>query len=126
MRISMLALGMGVTGVVGCGGSTTTVVESTPPPPTVTQVTTAPAAAVPTARAPKPAPVEEAASQEAPDVVGLSLPEAKQQLSAAGYEADVSNTDTTFGILVPRNYTVCTQDPPRGKVVAILAQKYGC
>jgi hypothetical protein len=47
-------------------------------------------------------------------------------LKDAGFKADVSNTDTTFGILVPSNYTVCKQDDPNGTLVPILAQKYGC
>jgi hypothetical protein len=59
-------------------------------------------------------------------VVGLALPQAKQKLQAAGCGASVSNTDTTFGIIVESNYTVCTQDDPIGNRVPILAQKYGC
>ena len=59
-------------------------------------------------------------------MVGLTLPAAKSALSGAGFTANVSNTDTLFGIVVPRNYTVCKQQEPRGNVVPILAQKYGC
>lgn len=70
---------------------------------------------------------QEAAEPAAvPDVVGLTLPTAQQLLRQAGYKAEVSNTDTTFGILNPANYTVCTQDEPIGNFVPILAQKYGC
>lgn len=72
----------------------------------------------------EPAPTPEPKSP--PNVVGLTLPTAKKALSEAGFTADVSNTDTAFGIVVPSNYTVCTQDAPRGSVVPILAQKYGC
>src|SRR4051794_5440495 len=99
--------------VSSCGGSTTTVVESTPPAQTVTQVTTT------AAPAPAPAPAKKAAAtapaapepKGPPDVVGLRLPEAKVQLQAAGYTVRAMNTDTTFGILVPSHYTVCTQSP---------------
>lgn len=112
-------------GLIGCGeSSTTTVVESTPPPPVQTVVQTVPAA--PPAPEAKAAAAKPAEPAEAPDVVGLSLPEAKKQLSAAGYRTDASNTDTTFGIIVEENYTVCEQDDPRGNVVHVLAQKYGC
>jgi hypothetical protein len=48
-------------------------------------------------------------------------------LEAAGYRTVAKNTDTTFGIIVPDNYTICTQSPPRnGSLVVVLAQKYGC
>ena len=116
--------------LASCGGSTTTVVSTPPPPPqTVTQVTTAAAPAAPpatkaapatTAKAPKKAP------QSPPNVVGLRLPEAKVDLQQAGYTVRATNTDTTFGILVPSHYTICKQSPPRGNVVVVLAQKYGC
>jgi hypothetical protein len=115
--------------LIACGeGDTTTVVEEQAAPAETTTVTTpapapAPAPAAPAASAPAPEP---AGCSEPPDVVGLALPHAKQKLSAAGCSASVSNTDTTFGILVPENYTVCEQDEPKGNRVPILAQKYGC
>ncbi len=68
----------------------------------------------------------ETPSGSPPNVEGLTLPKAKQLLSQAGFNADVSNTDTAFGIIVPQNYTVCREGSPRGKIVPILAQKYGC
>jgi hypothetical protein len=61
-----------------------------------------------------------------PDVVGLTLPTAQKMLKDAGYKADVSNTDTALGIIVPENYTVCEEDDAVGNIVPILAQKYGC
>lgn len=64
--------------------------------------------------------------EEAPNVVGMRLPEAESTLSAAGYTTEPENTDTTFGIVVPSHYTVCEQSEPHGSVVNILAQKYGC
>jgi hypothetical protein len=113
--------------ITSCGGSTTTVVQSTPPPQTVTQVTTAAPATPPAATtAAAPAQAAAPASKSPPNVVGLRLPEAKVQLQAAGYTVKAENTDTTFGIIVPSHYTICTQSPPRGNVVVVLAQKYGC
>jgi hypothetical protein len=116
--------------LIACGeGDTTTVVQQPDSAETTTVTTPAPAPApAPAAKAaPAPAPAPEPAGcQNPPDVVGLALPQAKAQLAAAGCGASVSNTDTTFGIIVPRNYTVCTQDDPIGTRVPILAQKYGC
>ena len=61
-----------------------------------------------------------------PDVVGLTLPKAESLLRSAGFKPDVSNNDTLLGIVDKANYTVCKQSPPRGNIVPILAQKYGC
>lgn len=69
---------------------------------------------------------DEPESSEPPNVVGLPLPAARRALKEAGYRVAPENTDTTFGIVVEDNYTVCTQDPPRGETVVVLAQKYGC
>jgi hypothetical protein len=68
----------------------------------------------------------EESSSEPPTVVGMRLPEAESALSAAGFETQAENTDTTFGIVVRSHYTICTQSEPRGDVVTVLAQKYGC
>jgi len=68
----------------------------------------------------------EAEPTEPPNVVGLPLPQAKQMLEEAGYRTAAKNTDTTFGIIVPENYTICNQGKPRGDLVVVLAQKYGC
>lgn len=76
--------------------------------------------------APEPEPAAEPEPEEAPNVVGMRLPEAESTLSAAGYTTEPENTDTTFGILVPSHYTVCEQSEPHGSVVNVLAQKYGC
>jgi len=64
--------------------------------------------------------------EEVPSVVGMRLPEARSTLSAAGYRTQAENTDTTFGIVIPSHYTVCTQSEPHGDIVTVLAQKYGC
>jgi sRNA-binding protein len=74
----------------------------------------------------EPAPEAEPEAAEPPDVVGLTLPKAESALRSAGFKPDVSNTDTMFGIVIKSNYTVCKQDAPRGSIVPILAQKYGC
>jgi len=47
-------------------------------------------------------------------------------LKQAGYRTVAKNTDTTFGIIDPSNYTICNQGKPRGELVVVLAQKYGC
>src|SRR4051812_716884 len=69
---------------------------------------------------------EEESSSEPPNVIGMRLPEGESTLSAAGFNTQAENTDTTFGILVRSHYTICTQSEPRGDVVTVLAQKYGC
>jgi len=111
----------------GCGGSETTTVIKEAPTTTVEKTTTV---EVPAAK-PKPvADPEPAADPESkmpvPDVVGLPLDLAEAALKNAGYKAAATNTDTTFGIIVPETYTVCTQDEARGNLVPLLAQKYGC
>lgn len=108
--------------------------EQAPPQvETVTTTTTTPAPKPakatkpePEKAAPQPAPAASEPSGDPPDVVGLTLPEAKKELSAAGFKANVSNTDTLLGIVVPRNYTICKEQAAHGTVVPILAQKYGC
>jgi beta-lactam-binding protein with PASTA domain len=75
---------------------------------------------------PTASPEPEPEPEEVPNVVGMRLPEAKSTLSAAGYSTQAENTDTTFGIVVPSHYTICTQSEPHGNVVTVLAQKYGC
>ncbi len=119
-----------------CGGSTTTVVSTPPPPPqTVTEVTTTPAPAPAPAKAKAAAQPKQSSqtsaqessqSQGPPNVVGMKLPEAQSALQSAGYTVKATNTDTAFGIVIPSHYTVCTQSEPRGSVVTVLAQKYGC
>lgn len=127
-RRMRIAIGAAVTclaiGLTACGGSeTTTVIKeaSAPAPETVERTTTV------QAPAPKPAAREASTStQEPPNVIGLPLPAAQHLLKQAGYKTVANNTDTTFGILVPENYTICRQGKPRGDLVVVLAQKYGC
>ena len=69
---------------------------------------------------------ESSSAEEVPDVIGMRLPEAESALRAAGYRTQAENTDTTFGIVIRSNYTICTQSEPHGDVVTVLAQKYGC
>jgi hypothetical protein len=65
-------------------------------------------------------------ASSAPNVVGLKLPAAETRLRSAGFTPRPFNTDTLFGIVVARHYTVCHQWAPVGTTVKILAQKYGC
>lgn len=65
-------------------------------------------------------------ASSAPNVVGLKLPAAEARLRADGFTPRPFNTDTLFGIVVARHYTVCHQWAPVGNTVKILAQKYGC
>lgn len=126
MRVaSMAALIFLAVGLTACGGSeTTTVIKETPAPvETVERTTTVEATS-----APEPATESSSSSPtgEPPNVIGLPLPAAQHLLKQAGYKTVANNTDTTFGILVPENYTICRQGRPRGDLVVVLAQKYGC
>jgi hypothetical protein len=56
----------------------------------------------------------------------MKLPEAKAELSAAGFRTVTENTDTAFGIVIPSHYTICEETPLSGGTVRVLAQKYGC
>jgi hypothetical protein len=118
--------------VAGCGDSgTTTVIQSgdaSTPTATVTEKTTTVTEKATGASSSQTASneTESGPSGSPPDVVDLTLPTAQKMLKDAGYKADVSNTDTALGIIVPENYTVCEQDDPVGNIVPILAQKYGC
>jgi hypothetical protein len=116
--------------IAGCGssGGTTTVIREKQPT-TIEKTTTV------QAPAPKPKHVSHASSpasesepepQSPPNVVGLPLPAGEHLLKEAGYKAAVSNTDTSFGIVIPSHFTICEQSDPRGDLVPILAQKYGC
>lgn len=61
-----------------------------------------------------------------PNVVGLKLPEGEAKLRAAGWTPRPFNTDTLFGIVIKRHYTICKEYAPIGRRVRLLAQKYGC
>jgi hypothetical protein len=58
----------------------------------------------------------------APDVRGLQLPEAKQQLKQAGYGTSVKS-DATFGVIVEEHFTVCKEHSPKGKLVPLEVSK---
>lgn len=58
----------------------------------------------------------------APDVQGLPLPDAKQQLKASGYSAAVS-TDAMFGVIVESHFTVCKESAPKGQLVPLKVNK---
>ena|SRR5207249_983968 len=124
---TVLRVGIGLAGLAGCGGG-----NRDPKQPRLDHDNNRHADDRSVAAQPGPTPEAEASASTCPgsvhatEVTGLTLPTANKKLSAAGFKADVSNTDTTFGILVPPNSTVCKQSSPRGKIVPILAQKYGC
>jgi hypothetical protein len=115
--VALLAL---ASSLAACGGSDTTTVIKEAPPETVERTTTVEAPAAPAAER------SSAPRDEPPNVLGLPLPAAKQMLEQAGYRTVAKNTDTTFGIIVPSHYTICEQGKPRGDLVVVLAQKYGC
>jgi len=124
LSVAIISLFVLALPLAACGGSeTTTVIKEAPaPPPETVERTT-------TVEAPPAAPAAEqsaAPKDEPPNVLGLPLPEARRMLEQAGYRTVAKNTDTTFGIIVPDNYTICSQGRPRGELVVVLAQKYGC
>ncbi|HEX8689363.1 MAG TPA: PASTA domain-containing protein [Solirubrobacterales bacterium] len=125
---TILAIGVLPIFLVACGEGDTVTTVIREAPTTVEKTTTVEAPAEPARRssAPSSTSTEPPESKSPPDVVGLSLPTAERLLAGAGFTIDVENTDTTFGVVVPDNFTVCQQDPPRGKIVHVLAQKYGC
>jgi beta-lactam-binding protein with PASTA domain len=59
---------------------------------------------------------------DAPNVEGLALPDAKEQLKQAGYEASVKS-NAMFGVIVESNYTVCKEHTPSGKLVPLDVSK---
>ncbi|HET8814186.1 MAG TPA: PASTA domain-containing protein [Solirubrobacterales bacterium] len=107
--------------LIGCGTSeTTTVIREAPT--TIERTTTVEAPA----QQPRNRPAKPPQQASPPNVVGLPLDVAEELLEEADYRVAAKNTDTAFGIVVPSNYTVCTQSAARGDVVPVLAQKYGC
>lgn len=58
----------------------------------------------------------------APDVSGLSLPDAKAQLKAAGFGASVTS-DAMLGVIIEENFTVCKVKEPKGKLVPLEVSK---
>jgi beta-lactam-binding protein with PASTA domain len=62
----------------------------------------------------------------APDVRGLNLADANEQLRAAGYESSVTETDAMFGVIVEANFAVCEQGDTRGHMVPVEVAKRGC
>jgi hypothetical protein len=58
----------------------------------------------------------------APNVKGLTLPVAEQQLKAHGFSADV-HTNALFGVIVSQHYYVCSENSPQGHLVVVDAEK---
>jgi hypothetical protein len=59
----------------------------------------------------------------APDVRGLSLPDAKRKLERANYRASEKAEDALFGVIIESNFTVCDQHEPNGRLVPIDVAK---
>jgi hypothetical protein len=102
--------------IAGCGGSggTTTVIREVQPT-TVEKTTTVQAPASKPKHVSRSAPATqppESEPQAPPNVVGLPLPAGEHLLKEAGYKAAVSNTDTSFGIVIPSHFTICEQSEP--------------
>jgi hypothetical protein len=132
MKLRVLALAIAAATLssflVACGGENTTTVIKEAAPETVEKTVTEQVQAP----EPKPKPAkaepepENVKPTDPPNTVGLPLPDAEALLKEAGFKPAVKNTDTAFGIINPNNYTICTQGKPRGNLVPVLAQKYGC
>ena len=58
----------------------------------------------------------------APNVKGLTLDVAQQQLKAAGFGVSVKD-DSAFGVVIPAHFTVCKQHSPSGQLVPIDVSK---
>jgi beta-lactam-binding protein with PASTA domain len=58
----------------------------------------------------------------APNVKGLTLDVAEQQLKGAGFGVSVKD-DSMFGVVVPAHFTVCKQHSPNGKLVPVDVSK---
>jgi hypothetical protein len=58
----------------------------------------------------------------APNVAGLTLDVAQQQLKEAGFGVSAKD-DSLFGVLIPSHFTVCTQHTPNGKLVPLDVSK---
>ena len=97
---TVLRVGIGLAGLAGCGGG-----NRDPKQPRLDHDNNRHADDRSVAAQPGPTPEAEASASTCPgsvhatEVTGLTLPTANKKLSAAGFKADVSNTDTTFGIL---------------------------
>jgi hypothetical protein len=61
-----------------------------------------------------------------PDVTGMNLANAESQLDSAGISYQTHAQDGTFGIIVPDNWTVCSEDYINSTTVMLNAAKYGC
>jgi hypothetical protein len=58
----------------------------------------------------------------APNVKGLALPDAEQQLKEAGFTPSIK-TDALFGVIVPEHFSVCNEGSPNGKLVPLTVSK---
>jgi len=58
----------------------------------------------------------------APNVKGLTLDVAQQQLKKAGFGISAKD-DSMFGVVIPTHFTVCAQHTPSGKLVPVDVSK---
>jgi beta-lactam-binding protein with PASTA domain len=58
----------------------------------------------------------------APNVKGLTLDVAQQQLEQAGFGISAKD-DSIFGVIIPAHFTVCAQHTPTGKLVPLDVSK---
>jgi beta-lactam-binding protein with PASTA domain len=58
----------------------------------------------------------------APNVKGLTLDVAQQQLKTAGFGVSAKD-DSMFGVVIPAHFTVCAQHTPSGKLVPLDVSK---
>jgi hypothetical protein len=59
----------------------------------------------------------------APNVQGLTLDVAEQQLRARGFGTDVHD-NALFGVIVASHFTVCDEHPPIGHLVVLDVSKH--
>ena len=62
----------------------------------------------------------------APDVRGLNLVDANQQLADKGFSSTIVESDALFGVVIEENFVVCDQEDTRGKLVPVSVAKRGC
>jgi hypothetical protein len=57
-----------------------------------------------------------------PDVVGMTLPDAKTKLHKVGVQTTV-HTDAMFGVLIPSHFIVCEEVPVNKRMVRLEVEK---
>ena len=65
-------------------------------------------------------------SPAGPDVRGMTLPDAKTQLTKAGITVSTHAKDAAFGVLVEENFVVCDEAAVNEHMVRLEVAKRGC